>query len=571
MNSRRSATAVGYLLFAIAALLVFRFWLIIGVPEWGWDEGLYVSDAKAILKGETPTMAEPLYAFIITPAVSLTDDYLTGIKLINLVLFSLGVLSIYGVSRLFFSRVLSLVICICTLCIGQMSIASHAMTEPAIFFFYWAVLLTGALFLKTVFAPAGSEHSSAMLQRLREHSVAPAAVAALAGIAMAFGAATSPKLHYIYVAWSIIAIGAYGHILRRQKKPLWRLAWAGGAGLTAFLIVSATIACMVPHASDGFYSGLSDQVTVGNFLRLFAESPGIVFNNIVGHAGTTFLPYAMGFGAALLVIYRERISFKSAVLVLCLIGVALSFAMTLLFTITWGEVTGISNTLFGRYYFYSLPFMLLTPFLIDVPDKGARVFTAVLIVLCVLADWYTVYQGTSSVSLFGGIENAELWQRAYSGLHHWMLIGYLILSGVIVYNWNFGRWLFLGLFVLNGLIASFSMVRDLGVNTDKDTACSRLINGVASSDDKTALLTWSRGLMERTILTTPFEFAIINGDLPNGLSSSPEEVKTTIEAKQENYDFVVLQAAPQDVADLLDPVIVLEDCQLFTKGEKLRD
>ncbi len=507
------------LLVLIIFSLIFRFFIILDVPIWGWDERLYVENALEYYNGNGASSHASLYSYILQFAFLAEQNYFTAIKLINVLILSLGLISVYWLARLFISTEKSMLVVLLSSIIGHHSITSHAMTEPLLFLILSSLLFASCslwlLFWEKI-KRADAQHGY-VSPDYRKFIVTFLLVGVLPPLAIA----TSPKFYsvltimaltlFLLMCWFFYKLGSREIIGVIGK---WWLK-GGAIAIGAFILISTILNIYVYKGGGDFYHNLTSQVTLEVFFEQLYTQPILILNMFIGHLGTIMFPFVFAIIATILWLF-ERIRNKDGAIIgcilICFMVLIILFAQTFYFTVTKGKYENITWTVFARYYYFALPFLLIGLMAVSGDKKFPKAVSLFVGLIILSAALYTSHSGYSTISQYGGIENAETWSRKAPDLHLGLIITSLALLFLsLVVKWAHIRIMVIPLFIFHNTISSLSQPHDLGAwQQQQPTQCSDLESIYDHKYNSFGLISFSRVLKERTLITNyPFNISLV--------------------------------------------------------------
>ncbi|WP_133512427.1 ArnT family glycosyltransferase [Candidatus Thiosymbion oneisti] len=448
------------LLFALFTSLLIRVLILIPVSYWGSDELLYLDAASEIWSGnfQSVYLSEPIYAYLISPAFSSTEYYFEYLKIINLLIFSLGLLIFYFGLRSRLDSTSSLLGIVLVFIMGQFSILGHAMTQPLLFLVVAAIWSCSAIML--------------FVTSLRAKRFSALIFGAVASI----GFFSSPKLvPLLFFAFFMLSIAAVRY---KEQAFLGKQFQILGLLTLTFLACFVLIYTLLPRATTSVYSHIGARflpLAIGNMI----DQPKRFFDLIVGSFSVSWLLMIVPMTIAAIVIIRslreKSVDWIFALLTLGMPFISLSVSLVFQFGYPAAD---IKSTLFYRYYFFSsvpLVFFLVYGFRLTFSQRE-RTILSTIIVLVLIAGYYSQMSGLSSINMFGGIENSQIWADTYPKLYV-LLIVIVFFCAALFYKGKsmIGLSILCMAMIFNGVVSSVQMGREIQLKLDDCALLKRMI------------------------------------------------------------------------------------------------
>ena len=496
-------------------VVIFRIFVSIGIPAWGWDERPYLLAAELLSTGEEQSRyVNALYPFIMQAAFLYKDNLLVAAQALNAVLISTAVFPIYFLAGEFLSRNRAIVAAAFGLWLGHNTIAGHVMTENILFPMFW---LCCWLYIR-----------SARFLVAEEYGTWKTFVTRFGADLGAFGASlglffhVTPKYMPLYIAVSIA-------FLSLPVVATWRGERRDNTGeikkyaLAALFIVAITVVVLMvvnkllmgtflPSLS-GIYGNVASKISIGNLIGALRTWPKETADVVIGHIAITgvFLALPIVFSLFFLAdAVRERNGRDATLAVVAWLLVAGYFAQNLLFTFMfYFPTTQWAPAAFGRYHYFVYPFFLIMALVWyeGAPvGKARRVLIGVFWVGIVSAAYYTHMSGASLLNHRGGIANADYWYINYPFLYKGFLIIFVVLSGAQTLGYRsrgLGVAIVVYLFAFS-TVSNISMAKDLAWGTgDGRTQCYHLRRAFTHEKDNVRLISYAVSFLKKKLLFLP--------------------------------------------------------------------
>ncbi len=553
---------------ALVASLLFRTFIIADAPLWGWDEALYLQDARRHFAGasEGYIFSEPLYPWLLQLSFFTAEEFRDGVQAINLTLASLGVLGVFlcgihimGVRKALFVAVVASIS-------GWLSISAYAMTEPLLFALFWLMLAA----------------SSAAIDHWPRPDLTPASFAPPVGLAVLIllSVASSPKLTVVMLSWGLIGVAWFMVELRSGAGSIAKrsMLMRGAAFLVAVSITYVCLQAWVYRPSADFYADVAAEFTLTIFGSQVASNFPAVLDLLSAHVAVSLAPYP----AALVVLITMAIgAYQLAprarlLMLLGLVGLALLVAQAIFFSITRSlvEPSTFSRVL-ARYYSFALPvFSMALVLAVVAPTKVVRVAIVLATLATAASVYFSVFSGQSALVQAGGVENAGQWYNESPVLYLTVFGLTVISSCTMAFKWRIGRYLSLLAICLHGVFGSLGQARDLDALAPSPTEGCQVLSDVANELRRDAgMIFYVRFIHERTRMS---QFGIYNiqlgghwgpgSEIADRLAASGgslAELPPEMAAELSAYPLLLVENLPVEAPEQPGVIISTPQCIMF--------
>ncbi|WP_312318581.1 glycosyltransferase family 39 protein [Stenotrophomonas sp.] len=333
-----------------------RFVAVQLLPYWSGDEYAYKMIASGIWTGggragipgaeqiQHPTnLPSMLYPYLIAPSFAFGDAFYSGIRLINALVVSSGLIPAYLVARRILGHRLSLFVAVASVLLPGVFISAYAVTEVLYFPLYLWTVWSGLRYLER-----------------------PGSVAAAIAFGVWIGVLLNVRLNGITLLIALLMAMALVSLRERSvmqllKRPTWLLVPP-----VSYLVFKG-ISINVSAADDGGSLGMYDGKLQGWHHTLMSDMHGAV-GLLLGHLTILAIPFALSLagGIALLLPWRNQrhpAPQWNATLFL-LLATAGAIGMAIVFTVGISPIDlGGLGRWHSRYYFASFPLLLALLFL----------------------------------------------------------------------------------------------------------------------------------------------------------------------------------------------------------------
>ncbi len=440
---------------ALVGSLLFRAFIIADAPLWGWDEALYLHDARLHFEGASDgyIFSEPFYPWLLQFSFFTAEEFRDGVQAINLTLASLGVLGVFlcGVQIMAVRKALFLAL-IASIS-GWLSISAYAMTEPLLFALFWLILAA----------------IIAAFDRFAVPDLTPASYLPVIGLGVLIplSVASSPKLTVAILSWAVISVAWFmveartGAAASDKRSILIRSAACLGAVAITYVLLQV----FAYRPSRDFYATVASDFTLTVFAEQLGNNWTAVLDLLSAHVAVSLAPFPAALVILIaMVISSYRLAPRARLLmVLGIVGLALLVVQAIVFSITRSlvEPSTLSRAL-ARYYSFGLPiFTIALVLAVAAPARIVRAIIVLVTLVTAVSVYFSFFSGQSALARWGGVENAGQWYNQ-SSTAYLAVFGLTIISSCIMaFHWRIGRYLALFAIALHGILGSLGQARDL--------------------------------------------------------------------------------------------------------------
>lgn len=402
-------------------IALIRFVAVQLLPYWSGDEyaykmiasGIWIGGGRAGIPGaeqiQHPTnLPSMLYPYLIAPGFAFGDAFYSGIRLINALVVSSGLIPAYLVARRLLANRLSLIVAVASVALPGVFISAYAVTEVLYFPLYLWTVWAGLRYLER----PGS-------------FVAALLFAAWVGLLLNVRLNGITLLIALLMAMVLAALRER-RLVQLLKRPTWLLV--PPVSYVVFKVLSVNLS-----APDTGGLGMYDGKLQGWHHTLMSDLPGAV-GLLLGHLTILAIPFALSLagGLAMLLPWRNQRHPSShwAATAFLLLATAGAIGMAIVFTVGISPIDlGGLGRWHSRYYFASFPLLLALLFLprptrTSAPLAWYAYATVVLAVLGAAAMFVLVLKLHASPWFGSTVDSMEAqWYR----FSRWWLVGFSLL------------------------------------------------------------------------------------------------------------------------------------------------